>query len=180
MRWKLVFVGLWRHHRVATLTVCAAMLALSAATVHWSVGSGAEPEVERPARGILNRVWFDHYPQSTRDDLSMGIWLAGGIGIFEQGSVWRTSYEIFEFERNGNDLTTRLLQDGAESRTRFVVESCDDQPPFDLCLILERPTRGPARYYSFGDGDDMSAHLPWADSVLGSARARARAASHEP
>jgi hypothetical protein len=180
MRWKLVFVGLWRHHRVATVTVCAATLALTAATVGWSGSSGPGASAEHPARGILNRVWFDHYPQSTRDEISVGIWLAGGLGIFEQGSVWRTGYEIFEFERNGDRLTTRLLQDRAESRTRFRVESCDDQPPFDLCLLLEQPTRGPARYYSFGDGDDMAEHLPWAGSLLGSARARVRAAAHEP
>lgn len=173
MRWKLLLKALWSHHRLATLGLVAALIAATVTISTCLVDTeGVEANDERPARQLLNRAWFDRYPQNSREDVAFTVWLAGGIGIFEEGSVWRTRYEIFEFERSGSNLELRFIQDGEQARTGFTVESCNDQPPFDLCLTIDNPPRGPSRYYSFGDGDDMATHVPWAQNLVDSARRR--------
>lgn len=172
MRWKLLFVALWRHHRVATSLALAALLAAGAA-VGWVGSSGDAPEAGGSGRRLLDRPWFERYPESSRDELGTWVWLAGGIGAYQQGSAWRGSFDVFEFERRGNAVDMRFLQDGEEARTDFAIERCDEAPPFDLCLTLRSSPRGPRRYYSFDDGDDFAAHLPWAADRLEEVRVRA-------
>ncbi|HEY8432663.1 MAG TPA: hypothetical protein VIL20_30035 [Sandaracinaceae bacterium] len=179
MRWKKLPRALWRAHPVATTLTIAALLAGALALVTAGPSDDREPteHAGRAARSILNRPWFDAYPESARDEVTVWIWLAGGIGLTEHGSVFRTSYEIFEFERRGDRFDLRFLQNGEEASSRFTVEPCDELPPFDLCLTLESPPRGPARYYSFGGSDDLAAHVPWGPALVESARARAAAAA---
>lgn len=175
MRFRLLLVGLWRYHRTAVvLTVSTCVIAIA---VILSSGNSVDPGArEAPPRLLLNRLWFDRFPESTRDEVSLSFWLAGGIGLFEHGSVWRSAHDVFEFERRGRDLSIRFLHDGAEARTAFHVEECTERPPFELCLTLVSPPRGPERWYAFGSTDEMAAHLPWAARVEDAARARASAA----
>lgn len=177
MRWKLLPRALWRAYPVTMALTAAALVAVGLAALTCGPTERCADTADRPARLLLNRPWFDHYPESTRDEVSLWIWLAGGIGLHERGTTWRTSFELFEFERHGSDVEMRFLQDGEEARTRFTVTSCDDLPPFDLCLTLDAAPRGPQRYYSFGGGDDLAAHVPWGPQLLESARARAAAAA---
>lgn len=177
MRWKLLPRALWRTHPVPTALTGAALVALVVAMLSTSPGHHDADLTDRPARLLLNRPWFDHYPENARDEVGVWIWLAGGIGLTERGTAWRTSFEIFEFERHGSQFEMRFLQDGEEARTRFTIESCDELPPFDLCLTLDASPRGPQRYYSFGGGDDLAAHIPWGPQIVESARARAAAAA---
>jgi hypothetical protein len=170
MRWNLLFKAVWQQHKVATICTSLALVLGAAALGTWS--SEPAPE-ERPTRLLLNRVWFDRVPESNRDDVGLWIWLAGGIGIYQQGSAYRASMDIFEFERNGRGLAMSFLHDGAAHNTEFTIEACDELPPFDLCLTLLEAPRGRNRYYSFGATEDMAEHIPWSTRVMAAARAHA-------
>jgi hypothetical protein len=103
---------------------------------------------ELPERTILGRVWFDRYPKKPTTEVNIAIWLAGGLGIYESGSAYRSNVEFFEFERRGNRLDTTLLQDKKKSETGFKVEKCDEEP-FNVCLTIDDPARGPKKYFGF-------------------------------
>lgn len=180
MRWSKLFQALWGLYKVPICIGAFCVAAMVVAVHGYGLRSNGHPErpyASAPPRQLLGRVWFDHYPESSRDQNSYAIFLAGGIGLAEQGSVWRSRFEIFDFERRGNELDLELIQDGRRSTIAFSVDGCDEAPPFDTCLTLaENPTGGPTRYYSFGDGEDFAEHLPWATDLVESARLRVRAA----
>jgi len=151
MQWTKLARAMWRLYKVQ---LCGAAVAAALLAAFWGLDAddAAAPRSAAPPRQLLGRVWFDHYPESTRDVNAYAVFLAGGIGVVEQGSVWRSRYEIFDFERRGEQLDLELIQDGSRRTIGFRVESCDEQPPFDVCLTLdENPTGGPTRFYSFGD-----------------------------
>jgi hypothetical protein len=127
------------------------------------------------ARAILSRAWFDKYPRSAKDEVKLWIYFAGGLGIYETGSAWKVSLEIFDFERQGDSVALEFLQDGKKASTKFSIATCDDVPPFDVCLTLVDPPRGPAKYYGFASDDEMNAHIPWARAMIDSARTAATA-----
>ncbi len=141
-------------------------------------GAGAQAdavdiEASKPvnARAILSRVWFDRYPRTAKDDVKLWIFFAGGLGIYEAGSSWKLSLEIFDFERQADSVALEFLQDGKKASTKFSIATCDDVPPFDVCLTLTDPPRGPAKYYGFASEEEMSVHLPWARARIDQARA---------
>jgi hypothetical protein len=129
-----------------------------------------EPNKPVNARAILSRAWFDKYPRTAKDDVKLWIFFAGGLGIYETGSSWKLSLEIFDFERQGDSVALEFLQDGKKASTKFSIATCDDVPPFDVCLTLTDPPRGPAKYYGFASDDEMNAHLPWARAMIDNAR----------
>lgn len=139
----------------------------TAATTAGDVGPDASPRV------LLNRVWFDRLPEKATDTFDLWIFLAGGIGLREQGSRYRATIDLFEFERRGSTLEGRHLHDGARIRTTFDVRTCDDHPPFSLCLTIADIAGGKKELYGFGEDDEMDRHAPAARAVLAAARARA-------
>lgn len=136
---------------------------------------GAEEAPAGSPRLILGRVWFDKYPEKRTEDVKILIFLAGGIGIYESGSAYRSSFDLFEFERQGDKVSLTFLHDRKSAETRFTVAACDERPPFDLCLDLADSPRGPKRYYGFGDEDDMARGVPWGRAMLKAAESRAAA-----
>jgi hypothetical protein len=127
----------------------------------------------RSPRAILSRVWFDRYPDKSRDKVRLWIWLAGGIGLTEHGSVFDARFEFFEFERQADKVSMVFFQDRSKAETKFKVEACDDLPPFDLCLTLDASPRGPKKLYGFGHDEDLAEHVPWGPSFQRVARERA-------
>src|SRR5258708_5509299 len=113
---------------------CALPLLLIAVTAGLSARQRNEP-LGNP-RAVLGRVWFDRYPDKTTDEVQIWIWLGGGIGIHETGSFWRTTFDVFEFERQGDKLSMIYLQDKKTAETRVSITACEEKPPFDLCLDL--------------------------------------------
>ncbi len=169
MRIRLLARALWRHHRRASLIALAVGLALLAAPFALIDGGGgpvaAEPHL------ILDRVWFDRAPEDPRADMSLWVWASSGVGIHQRGSAYRFSVDFFDFRRSGRRLEMTFLQDGERARTRFQVAACD-HPPFDLCLTLDDPPRGPRRYYSFSNAWAQDRVAPWAREVVARAAAR--------
>jgi hypothetical protein len=162
-----------RRPLAAVAALCAVPLLVLAMT-RVAAGVGARSEPLGNPRAVLGRVWFDRYPEKAADEIQVWIWLGGGIGIHETGSYWRLSTDIFEFERQGDKLSMTYLQDKKTAETRVSITTCDEKPPFDLCLDLTSALGGRKRYYGFGDVDDMAARIPWSKGVLRAAEARAQ------
>lgn len=148
------------------------------------VRSPARPEVRSPEsapsaaardpRLVLSRPWFDKMPSKRTDVTDLWFFFAGGIGLEDKGSYFRSSTDVFEFERQGAKLDVKFLQDGAKATLKFEVTRCDEKPPFDLCLTFAEPFRGITRLYSWDDDADMDAHVPWARAQRTAAEARVR------
>jgi hypothetical protein len=155
------------------LTSVALLLALGVAGASALFGDAEEPAGN--PRLVLGRVWFDRYPEKRTEEVQIFIFLAGGIGIYEKGSAWRASNDIFEFERQGDALRMTFLHDKKNADTKFTVRACDEKPPFDLCLDLQDSPRGPKRYYGFGDADEAARQIPWGQAMLKAAEGRAGA-----
>lgn len=130
-------------------------------------------EADADSRLVLGRVWFDHYPKTRGEDVTIGIWLAGGIGLYDTGSAWRSTVDVFEFERRGSTLDMTFLHDKKKASPKFTIKRCDEQPPFDLCLDFDDAPRGPRRLYGFGDEGDAAAKVPWSRDLVRTAQARA-------
>lgn len=157
---------------LAPVGLVAAGLATSA--VHGSKGADYDVEGDANPRAILNRVWFDSLPEKRTDEVKILILFRSGVGVYEQGSVYRASFDLFEFERNTNKLDITFYQDQKRAATRFKVTACNDKPPFDLCVDFDDPFRGPKRLYGFGDADDLRARVPWADALAKAAEDHTR------
>ena len=147
--------------------------AVPLALIALATGGSAKQEPLGSPRAVLGRVWFDRYPDKATDEIQVWIWFGGGIGIHETGSYYRTTFDAFEFERQGDKLAMVYLQDKKTAETRFTVTACEEQPPFDLCLDLADALGGRKRYYGFGSLDDMATRIPWSKTVLRTAEVRA-------
>lgn len=158
-----------RHPFMALLMAAGALLTCVAMLCSSSREADGNP------RAILGRVWFDELPKKRTDTVEVLIFLAGGIGIHERGSVWRATTDVFDFERQGDKVALTFLQDGVKAETRFKVTPCSDKPPFDMCLDFERSPRGPQRYYGFGDDEDLATRVPWGRAMMRTAESRASA-----
>ncbi len=120
-------------------------------------------------RKILGRGWFDSLPQKRTDVIKLYFFGGGGIGIYEEGSSFRYSVDVFELERNANKISMTFLHDKKTAQVTFTITSCDELPPFDLCLDLPNSPRGPKRYYGFDDNDDYATHFQWLRGTIESA-----------
>jgi hypothetical protein len=124
----------------------------------------SEDELAAP-RAILSRAWFDSYPEKATDTFTLAFYFSSGIGVYRTGSLYKVSSELFEFERRGKALDLVMLQDKKAATITFEVKACDDKPPFDLCLTLSQPVRGPKTLYGFAYEEDEAANLPWIQAV---------------
>jgi hypothetical protein len=160
---------------VTTVAVPAAVAALSsfrAAPKREQVVAAAD---DIDPRLILGRAWFDKYPEKRGDSINLLVFFGGGIGIHDQGSSYRSTIDVFDFERQKDRLLVTHLHDKKKVDTRFKLTRCDDDPPFDVCLDLDVSPGGPRRYHGFLYDDEMDAAIPWGRALVQSAEQRARA-----
>jgi hypothetical protein len=150
------------------------LVALAGTTLLRSRNDVGSPSAKEP-RQVLSRPWFDRLPKSRTDEIDLWFFASSGIGIHERGSVFRATTDFFDFERQGSRLELRFLHDKAKQSVSFELVSCDDKPPFDLCLDVKEPLRERRRFYSFADDDEMNANVPWAREWRRGVEARARA-----
>jgi hypothetical protein len=132
-------------------------------------------EAEAAPRLLLGRLWFDKLPAKPRDEIDLWIFLGGGIGIHENGSPYRASFDIFEFERRGSKIDATNLHDKKTWKTGFSVRECHDHDPFNACLTLEQVNGKKLELYGFMYEDEMESAIPGSKAQLAAARARASA-----
>jgi hypothetical protein len=121
----------------------------------WPKDDGGDREAQRDnAALILDRVWVDSNPQKYTDYVQAMLMLSDiPMGVFQKASAYRVELELFEFTRKGHKVGLHFPQDERSGDFKFKIRSCDELPPFDLCLDLTRnPWKGPKRYYGLTDG----------------------------
>ena len=153
----------------------ALVFAVSLAAVGLSYGvRGVQPATE--PKEILNRIWFDRLPDTATDEYTIALFFGGGVGVYETGTRYRGAYDTFEFERRNSELDVKFLQDKRKLTARFTITSCDEKPPFNLCLDFEgTPPKGPKRLYGFSYADEESKAIPWAKDLRAAGRAKSGA-----
>jgi hypothetical protein len=125
------------------------------------LGSDADEQAVA-ARQILGRVWFDKLPTGRTTPVTIALWLGGGIGLYEEGSSYRFTIDVFDFERRGQKLDMTFLHDKRKVTVGYTVAKCEDEPPFDVCLTFDGDApRGPKKLYGFGDQDDAANRFAW-------------------
>lgn len=132
-------------------------------------------EAKVAPRDLLNRIWFDKLPEKRSDEVTIALFFGGGVGVFDTGSAYRATFEMFEFERKATELDLLLLHDKKRAAVKYTVSACDEKPPFDLCLVFEGNPRGPKKLYGFAYDDDEAAKVPWSRDLREAARAHVRA-----
>ena len=78
-----------------------------------------------------------------------------------------------EFERRKDVIDLTFLHDKKSASTKFEIKSCDDKPPFDVCVTFEDAPRGPKTLYGFAYDDEMDRAVPWSRDILAAEKQRA-------
>ena len=106
---------------------------------------------------VVDRLWIDHMPTSARDMVNVFIAFDGeAMGIFQKGSRWSGSYEMFHFELEGGQMRIAYPQTGKHEQVKVRAHSCDEAQ-MDYCLEIEGATRGVKKYYSM-EGWELRSH----------------------
>jgi hypothetical protein len=127
------------------------------------------PRGENPAL-LLDRVWIDSEPKAYTDYINAMVALSDvPLGVFQKASAYHMTLEIFEFHRDGAKVRLRFPQTDTNKKFGYTIRTCNELPPFDLCLDLNKnPWGGPKRYYGLRDADSEA-------RVLGDLGVRLRA-----
>jgi hypothetical protein len=127
-----------------------AMVAVTAAgygVYRWqSDGPAAQAKTDDDL--ITDRLWIDHLPRNDKDMIQIFAAITEEpIGIFQATSQWKGEFELFRYEKNGNELRVVFPQTGTKDRVKAKATRCD-QRGMDFCLELEGSSRGVKKYYS--------------------------------
>jgi hypothetical protein len=139
-------------------------LALSG-LIYVLVGSSEDrstpPDTAGDADLIADRLWVDSKPERYTDYVNALVVIEDvPLGLFQKASAYHMVLEVFEYKRAGNRVALEFPQSNTKRRFRYTITSCDDLPPFDLCLtVSENPWGGPKRYYSTRDGNAATPEL---------------------
>jgi hypothetical protein len=108
---------------------------------------------------LLDRLWVDSKPEKYTDFTQVMLAVsAAPLGIFQKASAYQATTELYEYKRRDSRLTVHFPQSGKTREVSYQIRSCDDLPPFDLCLDLaENPWGGPRRYFGLKDPDQEAA-----------------------
>ncbi len=154
-----------------------------------AVLGGDEPEASQRAAAehLVDRLWVDRMPQSSRDIVGKLAVIRsvdhGPYGVVERGSVWRHRTEIFQWALRGDTLRTVWPQDRVEGTFEVRTYECEDEAPepFELCLELSDEDHTLTLYSRRGwvirprgDGDELVEDplvRGWLESVRDSAPA---------
>lgn len=164
---------------LASLALVVAVFAIIVGSSLYLGLRSSEPALEAEEkvnpRLLLNRGWFDKYPEKATDEIDLWVFFGGGIGVHEKGSRYKATFEIFEIERAGSKLHISYLHEKKTVTTSFTVETCSDKRPFTICLTLKDMPGGPLKLYGFHYDDELESAIPWGKSRIEAARALAGA-----
>ncbi len=99
---------------------------------------------------LVNTPWIDHMPADERDELHILLFDREGFGGYVNGTPFRGSYDIFEFDEDRGLIELTFLQDDATAKTKYRVERMS-RKGFDLRVTFSSSPRGPKSYYGFDE-----------------------------
>ncbi|HZS35648.1 MAG TPA: hypothetical protein VFF06_02415 [Polyangia bacterium] len=98
---------------------------------------------------VYDRLWVDHVPKSDTDTFQIFAAVTEQpIGIFQAGSSWKGSWELFRYDNKGDGKIVFVYPQTRESeRGSYRATKCSEKG-FDYCLELAGNSRGARRYFS--------------------------------
>jgi hypothetical protein len=149
-----------RQPRLALLTTSLLAIALAywmwpSRTTHDAMDGGADPAL------LADRVWIEALPSQPTEQVHAMLVLADApLGVFQRGSAYQSTLELFEYKRDANRIALRFPQSDKKDGFSFRVRHITDHPPFDLALdVSANPWGGPHTYYGFEDEDGAAARV---------------------
>jgi hypothetical protein len=149
--------------RALSLVGVAALAALAV----WHLISPAAAPADDPTL-LLDRPWFDSKPDKYTDYVqAFYASRYSQTSVFQKASAYDFHFELATFRRDGSKLALAFPQTGKTADVTYTVRACNDLPPFDLCLDLDRnPWGGPKRYFAMKAQEDESTALGKAGQAL--------------
>ena len=124
------------------LLLLAAVSAVGYGAWNWHSSSA------RPNEVLRDRIWIDHLPRNERDPIQTFVILKENpVGVFNNASMWRGSYELYRYEMQGRQIRMEFPQTGDRETVKAEASTCREGG-MDFCLTLEGSSRGTKRYYS--------------------------------
>jgi hypothetical protein len=97
---------------------------------------------------VTDRLWIDHLPRGERDVVQIFIAITEEpFGVFQAASRWKGEFELFRYERHGDEYRMVFPQTGTRDRVHVKATECN-RGGMDYCLEIEGASRGVKRYYS--------------------------------
>ncbi|MBA3819562.1 MAG: hypothetical protein H0X17_11765 [Deltaproteobacteria bacterium] len=97
---------------------------------------------------VLDRIWIDHIPTTDTDTVQVFVAITDEpFGAFQAASQWRGAFELFRYERDGDEIRAHYPQTGERETVTTKARRCSEGA-MDFCLELDGGTRGVKRYYS--------------------------------
>ncbi|MGF1466397.1 MAG: hypothetical protein ACFCGT_09695 [Sandaracinaceae bacterium] len=135
---------------VLTLT-----LALALAACGGPSGEALAPDAARGA--LIDRNWVSLWPTDPNQRLHVYRFVPSmGGGVYQDRTVFRGSFELFQFEATGQELRFAFPDNQERLHTPYRIERVDGPRPFTHRLTLEQAPRGPAVYYGWNEGQQAS------------------------
>ncbi|MGE0869859.1 MAG: hypothetical protein AB7P03_14940 [Kofleriaceae bacterium] len=126
--------------------ILAVGLAATASYGAWRWWSSEPAALE--ANLTLDRIWVDHIPRNDRDMFQIFIAITDEpIGIFNETSQWKGSFELFKYEAHDTEIRAVFPQNGDREKITAKATRCNENR-MDFCLELSGSSRGVKRYYS--------------------------------
>jgi hypothetical protein len=128
------------------LLIMGLMAAGAWAAGRW-MGTGGEAEVSEPELAF-DRIWIDRIPTRPKDDFHVFVAATQEpLGVFQAGSQWKGTYEVFSHEERGDELRLTFLQTGDREKAKIRAWRCSEGG-MHYCLELTGSSRGVKRYQS--------------------------------
>ena len=98
---------------------------------------------------IYDRVWVDQKPKMSKAYIqALFVMEHLPVGVFQKASAYRLEVERFDYRIDKGQIDLRLPQTDRKAKIRYSITSCNELPPYDLCLTLDKhPMEGPRRFF---------------------------------
>lgn len=135
------------------LAATALLLALAACSHKSTDHRIAKDEAQKL---LIDRNWIDHWPTSKTDKLHVYRFVPTmGGGVFQDRTVFKGTFELFQFSLDGDQIQFDLPETGERVRSQYRIDKVDGPHPFDMKLTVYNDPRGPIDYYGI-----LSEHDP--------------------
>jgi len=104
---------------------------------------------------LIDRNWLDHMPQHEKEQMYVYRFVPSmGGGVFQDRTLFKGTFELFQFEATGDQIRFDLLETGTKVTSHYRIEEVDGPKPFDLKLTIDADPRGPKVYYGWRSETD--------------------------